>query len=87
MQTGNLNPQIRYPATLRDADNQILSNGEVLIDTSQASGYFWPENKAILNTLPVHKAIIEMHQPDLILEIYFLRPCAFQLYLHFDLVK
>lgn len=35
-----------YPATLRDADNQILSTGEARFYTSEFRSVFWPQEPA-----------------------------------------
>jgi hypothetical protein len=43
MAESELNALHRYPATLRDADNRILSTGEALFDTSKHFGEFWPK--------------------------------------------
>lgn len=46
-----------YPATLRDADNQILSNGEARLCISQSRGVFWPQEQPN-EDFPIKKAAI-----------------------------
>lgn len=35
----------RYPATLRDKENQIRSSGEAMFYTEQGRGAFWPQEQ------------------------------------------
>jgi hypothetical protein len=78
-----LHSNVRYVAILRDMDSRLLANGEARIYISEARGFFWPRDAAIIHTILVREAMIEIPKLDLILKVYQLKACESKS--HFDL--
>jgi hypothetical protein len=85
MKLEGLHSNIRYSAILRDTDGLLLANGEARIYILEARGFFWPRDAAIIQTILVREAMIEIPKLDLILKVYHLNACESKSHFHLGL--
>jgi hypothetical protein len=89
MKLEDLHLETRYPAILRNLDNQPLASGEVLFYREKSEGLFFLVDLKGLRNFPMSKAILEMPQHDLKLEVLNVAICPDIVppHIHFDLAQ